>query len=76
MVKNMFLKSYISLQNSAVKISSELKSKKGSVTGDMGIWVFIISAVGLLIVGLLVNYVRNEGFPALTDRLDKIMNFS
>mgnify|MGYP000851668086 CR=1 FL=1 len=76
MLKNKLLSFYVKQQIKATEVWETLQNKDGSVTGDMGIWVFIICAVGLLIVGLLVNYVRDNGFPALVNRLEEIMNFS
>lgn len=76
MLKNKLLNFYMNQKMKAVRVREALKNKDGSVTGDMGIWVFIICAVGLLIVGLLVDYIRNDGFPSLVGVLEKIMNFS
>ena len=76
MRKNKLLSFYIKQQMRAAQVRKALQKKDGSVTGDMGIWVFIVACTGLLIVGLLVSYIRNEGFPALTDRLSEIANYS
>lgn len=76
MLKNKLLSFYINQKMKAVRVREALQNKDGSVTGDMGIWVFIVACCGLLIVGLLVNYIRNDGFPAMTEQLSKIMNYS